>query len=432
MPQKLIDQTTIQPDGRPGDDAFTAFATCNENFQDAEQRLMALEAGGQDVEDLKVGLQQEEQLRNDADNALSQAIAAEVSARQNADTALGARLIGRNVLINGDFRVAQRGPSFPLAATARYALDRWLLWGAGSQIGGSQQNADVVALPNTLQNRPRNAFLVTVVSAAGANNFALLQQRIEDVRTLAGGTVTFSGWLWADTAKTVSIGFHQIFGSAASSSEPVAIPSQKVTLASQMWTYVQLVFALPSITGKTITENSNLRLNIWLDAGTNSDGATDGAGIGQKSGTYWFSQLQVEAGGIATGFDQRSEATELILCKRYHQKSLPVDVTPGPGVAQGFSVPAVAFSSVQARIGCMFPVEMRTTPGVTIYRGNESSSGSGNGVSLFNGSWSTSGNPASVVSTKSTGFVLDTAATFTMQQGMTYLAGFLWTADAEI
>ncbi|MFB8832109.1 hypothetical protein ACE0DR_28665 [Azotobacter sp. CWF10] len=45
MPQKLIDQTTIQPDGRPGDDAFTAFATCNDNFADAEDAFRRWKVG---------------------------------------------------------------------------------------------------------------------------------------------------------------------------------------------------------------------------------------------------------------------------------------------------------------------------------------------------------------------------------------------------
>ncbi|MDH6329799.1 hypothetical protein M2299_000599 [Stenotrophomonas sp. 1278] len=75
MPQKFIDQTTIQPDGKPGDDAFTAFAICNDNFQDAEARLVALEAGGGETGDR-------------LDN--------EISARTAADAALGARIDAAN------------------------------------------------------------------------------------------------------------------------------------------------------------------------------------------------------------------------------------------------------------------------------------------------------------------------------------------------
>lgn len=75
MPQKFIDQTTIQPDGKPGDDAFTAFEICNDNFQDAEARLVALEAGGGET-----GWR--------LDN--------EIAARTAADTALGARIDAAN------------------------------------------------------------------------------------------------------------------------------------------------------------------------------------------------------------------------------------------------------------------------------------------------------------------------------------------------
>ena len=75
MTQKHIDQEIRLPNGKVGIDAYDAFAIVNENAQDAEKRLSSLEAGGQDVEDLKVGLQQEAQLRADAD-------AAEASARR--------------------------------------------------------------------------------------------------------------------------------------------------------------------------------------------------------------------------------------------------------------------------------------------------------------------------------------------------------------
>lgn len=371
MPQKLIDQTTIQPDGRPGDDAFTAFATCNDNFQDAEGRLSALEGGssniGQDVADLKTGLQQETQLRTDADTALSEAIEAEVTARQNADTALGARFIGRNVLINGDFRIPQRGTSFPLAATARYSLDCWFLWGAGSQIGGNQQNADGTALPGTLQNRPRNAFQVTVASVAGANNFALLQQRIEDVRTLSGGKVTFSGWMWADSARTISVNFYQLFGSTGASAT-VKVNAQKISLPSQVWTYVTLTFDLPSVAGKTITANNTLWLNIWLDAGAGSDAAPDAGGIGQKPGTYWFSQLQLEAGTVATTFEHRPDATEFVLCRRYYRKSYLQSDAPGTYTNAGRFTAGNGANTNQINRFCVLMGDpMRAPPSVVIY-----------------------------------------------------------------
>ncbi|OUL16983.1 hypothetical protein B0X78_02980 [bacterium AM6] len=118
MPQKLIDQTTIQPDGKPGDDAFTAFATCNDNFEDAEARLVALEAGGGETGGR---LDNEIAARTAADAALGAridaehslitqetadriaAVQAEATARADADTALSLRLPGKNRLINGDF-----------------------------------------------------------------------------------------------------------------------------------------------------------------------------------------------------------------------------------------------------------------------------------------------------------------------------------------
>ncbi|HDS1582206.1 TPA: hypothetical protein QEL15_004324, partial [Stenotrophomonas maltophilia] len=133
MAQKKADQTTLNPDGSHGDDAFTAFAIFNDNADDAEARLHALETGvggvGQDVAALQLGLQQESQARQQADTA-------EALARQQADAALDlrvdglrGRMLGDNALINGDFDVWQRGTSF--TATAVYGPDRWFIQQGG-------------------------------------------------------------------------------------------------------------------------------------------------------------------------------------------------------------------------------------------------------------------------------------------------------------
>ncbi|MCI1139766.1 hypothetical protein MOQ14_14410 [Stenotrophomonas maltophilia] len=276
-------------------------------------------------------------------------------------------IMGKNRLLNGDFRIAQRGVSFPFAATARYGVDRWFLWGAGSQIGGNQQNADGTALPASMQDRPRNAFQVSVNSVAGNSNFALLQQRLEDVRTLAGGKATFSGWMWSDAAKTISVGMYQLFGTNGSAT--TKINSQKVSLPSQQWTYVALTFDVPSVAGKTIaTADSTLWLNIWLDAGINSDGAADAGGIGQKSGIYWFSQLQLEAGPTATSFEIRPFALELAACQRFYQKSYMHSDPPATFTNAGRMTCGNGGTTNNInRVSVQFRVTMRAPPSIIIY-----------------------------------------------------------------
>ncbi|OBU64395.1 hypothetical protein A9K58_17550 [Stenotrophomonas maltophilia] len=429
MPQKLIDQTTIQPDGRPGDDAFTAFAICNDNFADSEGRLSALEGGssniGQDVADLKVGLQQETQLRTDADTALSQAIAAEVTALQNADTALGARFIGKNRLINGSMRWWQRGTSFTAPG---YSVDRWYF------------NAGGVATPSLSRNTVTpGAFDTECIYLAkisygavtdAANHYVVLEQRMENVTTLAGRTVTVSLKVFNSGAagRQIAIEFGQSFG-AGGSAQVSGIGAAKYSLAPGINTVTHTV-QIPSIGGKTVGANSSLILTLWATGGSNFNARN--ASLGAQTGDVHFTQVQVEEGSSVSGYDYRPDGMELALCQRFYQKSLPASTAPGPGVLQGIGAPAVAFSPSAARVYQQFRVDMRAFPTVTIYKGSDASGGSDNGISLFNGAWTNHASAANVSATRDTGFQVDAFATFTMTAGFTYLAGFHWTADAEL
>jgi len=221
-------------------------------------------------------------------------------------------MFGRNVLINGDFRVWQRGTNFPAAASARYTADRWFAWAAGSTVQVDRMGADGTSLPPGIgvASRPQYAFRATVASVAGANNFVLLQQRVENVRTLSAGKATFSGLIWASNSSGIAVSFYQIFGTGGSESivgTPVIVPT-----VANTWQYVTVTLDVPSIFGTTITDDSALWLNIWLDAGSSSGGAG-----GQKNGVYWFTNLQLERGASATAFERRSDALELMLCQRY-------------------------------------------------------------------------------------------------------------------
>jgi hypothetical protein len=120
MAQKFIDQTTPQPNGKIGDDAFTAFEKLNDNARDVETRLKPLESGigevGDDVAALQLGLQQETQ------------------ARQQADAAMDARLIGKNMLINCGLPINQRVFAGGALAAGAYGYDRWKAGAGGCNV----------------------------------------------------------------------------------------------------------------------------------------------------------------------------------------------------------------------------------------------------------------------------------------------------------
>ncbi|PZS87787.1 hypothetical protein [Stenotrophomonas maltophilia] len=327
MAQKKIDQTTIHPDGRPGDDAFTAFAICNDNADDAESRLRALESGagdiGADVEALQLGLQQEGSARQQADvaeaQARQQALQVEAQARQQADAALDLRIdslservLGDNVLINGDFDVWQRGTSFTVSNV--YAADRWFIQQGG--VTGQTMAKNALQLGDANFPGSENNLYVTVTgnsSATGA--FQVFEQRVEDCRTFAGkvSTLSFRVFNAGAAGRKIAVEFAQTFGSGGSAAV-LGIAPQVFTLTAGLNIITKTV-TLPPVTGKTANARHAAVAIIWTTAGSDFNSRT--AGLGLQVGALYFGQMKWEAGAVATPFKRREPGAELLLCYRY-------------------------------------------------------------------------------------------------------------------
>lgn len=217
--------------------------------------------------------------------------------------------LGKNKLINGDFRYWQRGTVSAAAASRRYVADRWEAWASGSSMAVDAVALTVPDVP--FLPIPRYAHRVVVSSVAGTNNFAHVRQQIEDVRNFAGSNATFSTWVYTPAAGQLAFNVDQYFGGGGAI---VNGAGQKTTTVAG-WNYVTFTVAVPSVSGKTIGEGSSLVVNIWLDAGSSQNART--ASLGQRSGTYWFANAQMEEGSVATPFEWRPDALELLLCQRY-------------------------------------------------------------------------------------------------------------------
>ncbi len=421
MPQKLIDQTTIQPDGRPGDDAFTAFATCNDNFEDSEQRLSALEGGssniGQDVANLKTGLQQETQLRTDAD-------AAEATARQNADAALGARILGKNIVINGDFRFWQRGTGFNAAG---YGADRFL-----NNINGITCSMTRLALGVGEIAGFKYACRMSFNGGSDPAHYATLQHRMENLGYYSGKTLTFSGYMRANTAG-VRVAFEVALGTGGGTI-PGAVPVsgigvQTFTLGTT-WQRFTATFAVPNLAGSSLNDNSSLNFNLWLSAGSNYNSRNNNLGF--QSGIVDFVGLQLEEGAIATVFEYRPDGLELALCQRFYCKSFPVGTTPAVNLSAFCAQGATAWHTANVRTSTIpFPVEMRGAPALLTYTSSDANT-QGNGAALWNGAvWNSNAIWAfDLASVK--GFALNGNFGSGLTVNGSYLVRFNWTADAEL
>lgn len=277
-----------------------------------------------------------------------------------------------NKLINGDFDIVQR--NITQTASGYGSFDRWSYEIAGSTQVVSRQSHTLGA---SLVNKSTFFSRVVVTSVANAANYCLQNQRIENVRSYAGKTVTVSFIAKADAVKNIAIEFAQVFGTGGSPSAVVtAIGSQKIALTTTFARYTASI-AIPGISGKTLgtAGNDYLQFTIWFDAGSTFNART--ATLGQQSGTFDIGQMQIQEGTLASPFDYRPIGLELFLCERYYETSYNVGVVPGTATsigAPGFRLVNAGTSTI-ARIPIFFKVMKRATPTVTTYSVNSGTAG---------------------------------------------------------
>ena len=223
----------------------------------------------------------------------------------------------RNDIINGDFRINQRAFT-STTTTATYGLDRWYL---ETNTGTSTYSTQSFTPGNAISGyEPINFARIVTSGQSATGSFSLLTQQIEDVRNLAGQTATVSFWAKAASGTPkVAVTLDQLFGSGGSPSSTVNNLFGTVTLSTS-WTRYTLTATVASISGKTIGTTANtsaLRLRLWVSGG--SDLNPSAQSIGTQNNTFDFWGVQVEAGSVATPFEQRPIGTELDLCQRYYQ-----------------------------------------------------------------------------------------------------------------
>jgi hypothetical protein len=270
-----------------------------------------------------------------------------------------APLSNRNVLINGNFDIWQRGTS--QTSDGYGSDDRWVNEHAGSTKTHSQQ---AFALGQTeVPGNPKYFSRTVVSSVAGASNYVVKYTRIESAATLAGQTATLSFWAKADAPKNMAVEFGQAFGSGGTPSPRITALDVTTIALTTSWKKYTVTVDIPSIAGKTLGTNNNDYLEIvyWFEAGSNFDNRTNS--LGQQSGTFDIAQVQLEAGSKATAFEKRPYGTELHLCQRYFQI---VQKLPGSGSTL-YGPIAAAYQAT--RIFFSFPLlqTMRRHPTITSY-----------------------------------------------------------------
>jgi hypothetical protein len=312
----------------------------------------------------------------------------------------------KNYLINGGFRLWQRGTSFTSGNS--YGADRWKhSFGDGA---GTTSRQSFALGQTEVPGEPRYFWRHDRTSAATATS-TVIRQRIEGVRTLAGVTATWSFYGKCGLAKSFNIFIFQNFGSGGSPSSMVVI-GPKAFSCTPSWSRHQFAFDIPSLSGKTVGTNGNDYVEIVL----------------QESGSFStftldLAQIQVEKGSIATPFQYRPVATELGLAQRYYCKTYDFETDPGTATSAGYvegGASGLSNGGHSIRVHWSFPVRMRAVPVITVY--------SLNGTS---GQWTDASNVDRTGTAERTGQLGSNVEVSLTSTGDSRVGGHI-TADAEL
>jgi hypothetical protein len=256
-----------------------------------------------------------------------------------------------NAIINGAFEINQR--NFTSTTTANtFGFDRWDLFTDGD--GTTTYSAQTLAIGSIPGYEATNHARIVTSGQTSSSVQSVLRQRIEDVRSFAGNTITVSFYAKAASGTPkIAVGVRQVFGSGGSTG--VSSFGGQATLSTS-WGKHSITFTVPSISGKTIGAGSFLALNLIVSAGSDLNAGTGSLGI--QSNTFDIWGVQLEAGTVATPFKRNANSLqgELAACQRYYFR--PTSLAEGTSyIATGMSVTtSIVYFTIN------FPVPMRVIP----------------------------------------------------------------------
>jgi hypothetical protein len=251
-----------------------------------------------------------------------------------------------NFVINGAFDIWQRGTSFTGTTTGLYTADRWEVRNGTTPTTRTVSRQSFS--PGDIESPGiGDAEFYIRNACTGSTSYLRINQRIEDVRKLAGSSVTLSFWARANGGASLQAFLIQNFGAGGSSDVTTNVLDVS---APSSWERVTVTVNLPSMAGKTIGTSSYLYLIIQLS--TVTDGNLDIWGV------------QLEAGTVATPFRRNAPSiqAELAACQRYFEKSYNLATALGANDA-GAAVTFYGSSDVSSNIVTRVPfaVQKRTS-----------------------------------------------------------------------
>lgn len=263
----------------------------------------------------------------------------------------------KNLVINGNFDIWQRGITNTAPTVGAYIADRFRCdWNGNAGVNISRQT--FVLGQSEVPNEPRYFLRWQQVTAGAGSNIHKISQAIESVRSLAGKTATLTFWAKADTARQINVTLSQFLGTGSGGGETVT-PVGSFQLKTS-WTRLSATVQLPTLAGKVLGSGGNDYLRLSFDLPLNVLQVID------------LAQIQLEEGPVSTPFEVRSPGDELMLCQRYYEKTYSQESSPGSFVgANGALISTVKQGqsgfAAQPLAQWTFKVEKRGVPSFSLF-----------------------------------------------------------------
>jgi len=240
----------------------------------------------------------------------------------------------KNFIINGDFKIWQRGTSLAgIVNTGRYLADRFVTGVSCEAILSVTRSTSVPTFAASGRNWPYSHYVsvTTADTSIGANQFAEVAYKIEgyDIIPLMGRTCTLSFWSAASKTGIYCVALRNNLTGPDRS----YIMEYTQTVAST-WQFNKLTFTMHDGESGTWDFTNGMGLDIWwmLACGSTYQTTPNAWQNGNYIATanqvnlmdtignnFWITGVQLELGSVATPFEFRPFAEELELCQRYYE-----------------------------------------------------------------------------------------------------------------
>jgi|5B_taG_2_1085324.scaffolds.fasta_scaffold08779_2 hypothetical protein len=292
-------------------------------------------------------------------------------------------LSSRNLLINGDMQVAQRGSSLAMAhdgTTSGLLIDRFSfnLGGTHEQFDGTY--AQVSDHPTLTNGKSLKWTTGTAESSYDADEYLYFTQVIEaqNLQQINNGNsnalpVTLSFYVKSSVTGTFAVGLHKDDTTARTFNKTYTINS------ANTWEKKSVTFVGDTSGGGIANDNGrgfyvNWHLaagSTWTGGGSTSgwadyannrwaDGQATNAIATTASATWQIAQCQLEAGDVATPFEHEDIGTTLAKCQRYFFQLTDISSDGAGTFGQRYNN-----DTAKRTIEIQYPTTMRTSPTLT-------------------------------------------------------------------